>query len=242
MNPEVLSIKSHDKLNLTGLYIKNKKEKGLIILSHGYRSNVRRDLYASTHEYYDMGYSLLLINSRGCESEGKYITFGYQESRDISSWVNYMHKKKPKLKIILGGISLGATSTLMVNNKYVSLMIVDSGYKNAYEEISYVIKHYFHLPAFIFMPMISFYTYLFMEFRLKDVNTFNNLSKIDIPILFIHGYEDDFVLPQNTIDNYNHYKHKKDILIISGATHGMGYLVDRNSYINKIKEFIKKNI
>ena len=26
MNPEVLSIKSHDKLNLTGLYIKNKKE------------------------------------------------------------------------------------------------------------------------------------------------------------------------------------------------------------------------
>ena len=239
MHPKELHIKSNDKLDLSALFIKNDKPKGIMILSHGYRSNVRRDLYASTKEYYKMGYSLLLINQRACESEGEYITFGVKESNDLNLWVNYIHKKYPKLKIILGGISLGASSSLMVNNKYVNAIIADSGYNNAYDEVKYVLKHYFHLPAWLFIGLINIYCIIGADFNLKKANTFDNLSKLKIPILFIHGYSDDFVLCQNSIDSYKYYKNKKDILIIKDANHGMGYLVDKKNYIKKIKDFLK---
>ena len=103
-----------------------------------------------------MGFSLLVIDERGCGlSEGKYITFGYNESKDINSWVNYIHRKYNNVKIILGGISLGASSTLMVNNKNVCAMIVDSAYISAWDEVKYCISHYFHIPGILFIYGIN---------------------------------------------------------------------------------------
>lgn len=236
-----LHIKSFDNLNLSALYVKNKKNKGLIILAHGYRSNIRRDLYASCSEYYKMGYSLLLVNLRGCESEGKYITFGVKESRDINSWIDYMNKEYKYEKIILGGISLGASSILMVNNDHVRAIISDSPFASAYDELNYVIKHYFHLPAFIFMPMINLYAKFFADADINKANVVDNINKINVPILFIHGLSDEFIPHVNTILLYTRYKKDKDILLIKDSDHGMGYLVDRDAYINKIKSFIKVN-
>jgi pimeloyl-ACP methyl ester carboxylesterase len=233
-----INIKSYDGLKLHSELISHKNEKGIIILAHGYRSTKERDLYASLYNYYNMGYSLLLIDQRGCGlSEGKYITFGYYESKDIDKWVDYIYKHH-KTKIILAGISLGASSVLMVNNRHVSCIISDSAYSNAYNEVKYCINHYFHLPGFIFMPMLCFYTRIFAKFSLKKCDTIKNIKNLNIPILFIHGLDDDFVPYKSSIDNYNHYNGKKDILLIKGATHGMGYLVDSKSYLNKIKHFI----
>ena len=234
-------IKSSDGLKLHSIYINHKKEKGTIILVHGYRSTKERDLYTSVYNYYNMGYSLLIPDLRGCgESEGKYITFGYYESQDLDKWVNYAYKHF-KTKIILAGISLGASSTLMVNNKHVSLMLTDSPYKNAYKEVSYCIRHFFHIPSFILMPGICLYTRIFAKFALKKCDAIKNIKKLNIPILLVHGLSDDFVPHKNSMDIYNEYNGKKDILLIPNATHGMGYLVDSETYLNKLKEFLKYN-
>ena len=239
---EHLKIKSFDNYDLNAIFIKNNNEKGIIILAHGYRSTKERDLYASLHEYYSLGYSLLVIEQRACgESKCKYITFGYNESKDLNRWINYIYKKTNSNNIIIGGISLGASSVLMVNNKHVKAIISDSAYANAYDEIKYTIKHYFHIPPFLFMWIINIYCKLFLKVNLLKINTLHNLARIHIPILFIHGSIDDFVPPENTIINYNCYKGKKDLLIIENASHGMGYLVDRNKYIDKLKSFLKDN-
>ena len=237
-NIKKLNIKSYDNLNLTSSFIKNEKEKYILVLVHGYRSTPIRDLYAGLRDYYDMGCSILLIDLRGCLSEGKYITFGYKESKDINSWIDYIHKNNKKTPIILGGISLGASSVLMTNNKNIKLMFIDSPYDDAYNEIKYVINHYFHLPGIIFMPMISLFFRLFIGTKLKKINVYNNLDKLNIPILMFHGLDDDFVPYNNTENIYKYYSNYKDKLLIPNATHGMGYLVDRNNYIKKIKEFI----
>ena len=77
------------------------KSKGIIIEAHGYRSSAMRDLFASCHEYYKLGYSLLLIDHRTSnESEGKYITFGIKECKDIINWIKFINKKYPKSNII----------------------------------------------------------------------------------------------------------------------------------------------
>ena len=95
-------IKSFDNLKLHGIFIENKKSKGIIIEAHGYRSTAENDLFASCHEYFKMGYSLLLIDQRTSnKSEGKYITFGIKESKDIINWIKFVNSKYPKKKVFL---------------------------------------------------------------------------------------------------------------------------------------------
>ena len=48
------------------------------------------------------------------ESEGKYIGFGVLESRDCCLWAQYIAKRfGPDQKIILAGLSMGASTVLM---------------------------------------------------------------------------------------------------------------------------------
>ena len=238
-NYEDIYIKSFDHLKLHAIFIKHNSPKGIIILAHGYRSTKERDIYSSVHEYYNLGFSIVVIDQRGCGlSEGKYITFGLNESKDLNAWVNYLAKKYPTIPIVLGGISMGATSVLLVNNNLVRGMIVDSGFISPWEEINYCIKHYFHIPGIIFLPMINIYTNIIGKFDLKKTNTIKTLKKLNVPILFIHGGDDDFVPSINTDLNYDAYSGPKKLLIIDNANHGMSYLVNKELYVSTIKEFL----
>ena len=239
-NKKELHIKSFDNTDLYGTFIENKKSKYVLILCHGYRSTKERDVYASMSNYYDWGYSILAIDERGCgKSSGKHITFGYKESKDINAWVDYIYKKYKK-EVILGGVSLGASSILMVNNKHVKLIIEDSGFENAYKQVRYTLLHYSKLPLNIFMPFICLFVRIFAKTKLKKVDVNDNLKNLNIPILFIHGSKDDFVPLKNVYSMYEKYNGPKDILVIDDAPHGMGYLIDEKAYLKKIRDFIDK--
>ena len=240
-------IKSNDNLNLHGLFIERKNSKGIFIECHGYRSTAERDLYASCHEYYNLGYSILLIDNRTSnKSEGKYITFGMRESEDIISWINYVNKKYPKSKIILAGISMGASSVLMslkdiTKNMNVKYALVDCVYISAFDEIIYCINHYFHIPGKLFINMINLWCKKIAKFDLKEKNTLECMIDSKVPVLFIHGTDDDFVPYENSKINYDSYNGPKMFISFEGASHGMSYLVDSKKYVNSIKEFINEN-
>ena len=89
-----LYIKSFDNLNLHATYIKAKREKRLLICSHGYRGDFLLDFCYLIEFFLKNNTSLLLIDQRACsKSEGKYITFGAHEKRDLVNWMNYMKKE-----------------------------------------------------------------------------------------------------------------------------------------------------
>ena len=237
-------IKSFDNLKLHGIFIENKKSKGIIIEAHGYRSTAENDLFASCHEYFKMGYSLLLIDQRTSnKSEGKYITFGIKESKDIINWIKFVNSKYPKKKVVLAGISMGASSVLM-SLKYITkemnikCVLVDSGYISPYDEVLYCFKHYFHINGKIFIGMINIWCKLFAKFSLKEENTIECISKSKLPILFVHGSCDDFVPVENTKTNYEKYNGSKEMVLFEKATHGIGYLTNPKKYLEYVKKYI----
>jgi alpha/beta superfamily hydrolase len=191
-----------------------------------------------------MGFSLLIIDLRCCgKSEGNWYTFGYYEHEDLNQWVKYVHKNYKNSKIVLGGVSLGGTISLMVPNinKHVDAIIDDCGFVNAYKQLEYTLDAFFHLPGKIFMPMVNVYYKWFLKVNLRWVDTIESLKNTRVPILFIHGIDDQFILIDNTINNYNSYKGKKEKLFVNYASHGMSYLYDRKAYTEAIKKFIKKH-
>jgi fermentation-respiration switch protein FrsA (DUF1100 family) len=243
---EDVYIKSDDNLKLHGTLIEYKNAKGTIIIAHGYRSSPERDLYASTHEYYKMGYNILLFDQRATnQSEGKYITFGVKESNDIISWVKYLNKKYPKKDIILAGVSMGASAILMSMNRIednmnVKGIIADSAYISGYDEVKYCINHYFKIPGILFIDMINIWCKLIAKFDLKGKNIIRSMRNSKIPVLLIHGKEDDFVPPVNSIITFKKYKGPKKLLLFEKASHGISYLVKPKYYVNAVKEFLSK--
>ena len=236
-------IRNRDNLLLHGIYIDNPKSKKILVLLHGYRSTPNRDVYPSVKDYYDLNYSILIIDQRACgKSQGKYITFGYKEKKDVIVWLKYLNKHYNK-PIVLAGISMGATTALLVPeiyNKNIIAIYTDSGYISGYEEVKYTLKHYFYIPSSLFMPTINFCCKIFAKYNLKDINTLKSLKNIRIPILFAHGDIDDFIPAKNSLLNYKKYQGPKKLLIIKNANHGMGYLVNKEKYLKVVKEIDKE--
>jgi hypothetical protein len=240
-NSKDIYINSLDNLKLKGILIENPKAKGTMILCHGYKGGPVHDLCSSLSNYYDMGFNILLIEQRASNnSEGKYITFGYHESKDLSLWIKYM-KDKYKLPIVLGGISMGSTGIMLClkHNPDIKAAIVDCGFSNGYMEVKYCIKHYFHIPGGLFLPGINYWCNRLGNFDLKKINTVKALEDVRIPILFIHGIADSFVPVINSRINYKYYKGKKDLFLVAEAEHGISYLLEPENYIEIIKEFLK---
>lgn len=70
------------------------------------------------------------------------------------------------------------------------------------------------------------------EYSVKDA-----LSKNQIPVLFIHGTDDDFVPVEMTYENYKNCTAPKHLLIVPGAGHAMSYYMEPSNYENAVKEF-----
>ncbi|MBQ9279708.1 MAG: hypothetical protein IJ215_01485 [Clostridia bacterium] len=241
---EDVSITSHDGLKLHGILIQNPNAKGIMIECHGYRSTAKFDLFTSCHEYYDLGYSLLLIDERTSNmSEGKYITLGIRESEDIIQWCEYVNHRFVGMPIILAGISMGASSVLMAvkdlgEDKNVKAVMADCGYVSAWDEVIYCLNHYFHLPGKCFIHMINFWCLVLAKFSLKEKNTIECIKDAKIPILFVHGEEDDYVPKENSFRNYEEYAGTKKLVLFPKANHGTSYLVDPKKYVKMVEEFL----
>lgn len=71
----------------------------------------------------------------------------------------------------------------------------------------------------------------------KDYSSINAMKTCKVPVLFIHGTDDDFVPVEMTYENYKACAAEKRLLIVPGAGHGMSYILDKKGYEKAVLEF-----
>ncbi len=240
---ELLKIKSYDGLSLVGRYYKNNDSDRTILLFHGYRSAAKRDFACAVKMYYEMGMNILLADQR-CHgmSEGKMITFGVRESRDVVSWTEYILKTFGDKQIILDGISMGAT-TVLFSTRFelppnVKGIIADCGFTSPAEIIGEVAEKKFYIKAFIAVPILNIMCKIFAGLDLKELSTETVLKSNKIPILLVHGKADGFVPCRMSEASYKAASCKKDIYLAENADHGMSYLTDNEGVVRKLEDFL----
>ena len=236
-------ITSFDGLKLAARYYENNTDK-TIILFHGYRSSATRDFSTAVKMYMDFGFNVLLCDQRSHgKSEGKFITFGVKESKDVISWVNFIKEKYNTEKIILGGMSMGATTVLLAvaHNLPHSVkgIIADCGFSSPAEIINIVAKRYFKINAKYLLPIMNVVCLFFGKFSIYKSNTVNALKKSSIPILFVHGDSDTFVPCEMSIKAYEITKEHAKLLLINGADHGISYFIDTITVESELNDFLK---
>ncbi len=245
---ETVTLTSYDGLKLVGEYYPHPNARGTILMFHGWHGSPQSDFGCAMHAYYSKGLSLLLVHQRTQgASEGKYITFGIRESRDVHAWVRWHGERFGReAPIFLTGISMGATTVLMSAGKpydaNVRGIIADCGFTSPWEIIASVVRGR-GLPIYPFVPLMSLWAWVLAGFRFRQYSTIEAVKGLKLPVFFAHGEADRFVPCHMTQAVYHACTSPdKTLLLVPNAAHGAAYLVDRDNYEAQIGAFINRNL
>ncbi len=241
---EDMYITSGDGLKLHATYFPCKGSKKVVICFHGYTSEGLNDYSTLAIFYHANGYNLLLVDERAHgKSEGKYIGFGCLDRHDALLWIHEMIAKHGEdCKIVLHGDSMGGSTVLMTTGlelpPQVKAAVSDCAFTSAWEVFSYVLWNQYHLPAFPVMQISNSMVKRRAGYSLDECNAKIEVSKANIPILFMHGDVDSFVPCSMVYDLYDACKTEKKLVIIEGAGHVESCYKNPQQYEGAIEEFI----
>ena len=242
MPHEEMTITSFDGLTLRGKFYEYAPNAPIELMFHGYRGTAERDLSGGVERCFQLGRSALLVDQRGCsDSEGNVISFGINEHRDCLAWLDFaIQRFGGDVKIILTGISMGASTVLMVSDQdlppNVLGILADCGFSSAKDIIKKVIRQ-MGLPANVGYPFVKLGAKLFGHFDLEARSAVETVKNATVPIIFFHGDGDDYVPCEMSRINYEACTSKKKLVIIPRAGHGLSYPVAPDTYLNALREF-----
>lgn len=218
-----------------------------VIICHSMTANAR-DMAAFAYHFYDLGFNVLLPESRGFgESEYEKTSFGYHERYDVADWANMIAEEDGQASIFLFGMGLGGSTVLMASSlempANVKGIISDSAYANLHDLFKENAKDMYNLPSFPLVNIASTYNGIVNDWNFKDVDVIEEVRNSKLPILFIHGGDDRIVPVEHSNDLYEACTAEgSDHLHISGASHCGSMARKTEKYWMNVDGFILDNI
>jgi len=246
MKCEKVEIKSHDGMTLVGHWMPVDNSKRILIAMHGWRSSWINDFSLGVDFFLKSGCSVLFPEQRAQGgSGGAYMGFGMLERYDCEKWIQWVNKKVgSKFPLYLCGISMGASTVLMTAGfslpANVRGIIADCGFTSARAIWKHVLNHGLHLSYGIHGLGANVLCRKRIQMGNADYTTLDAMRNCSVPVLFIHGTEDDFVPVEMTYENYKACSGEKYLFVVPGAAHGMSYFVDQAGYEKACLDFWEK--
>lgn len=238
-------ITSYDGLRLHALWIPVDNAKGTVLMAHGYRSTMLIDCHLGFELFRRLGWNILVPEQRTHgQSQGRFITFGVKESRDMERWIRYHNQNLSQDPVMLFGISMGASTMLYLADRKlpsnVKGIIADCGFTSPAAILSSVYKNVIHLPPTPSIWAAALFARIIAGFGLWEKDSRKTLSRSRLPVLLIHGKEDGFVPCEMTCQAYEACTAAKELLLVDGAEHGLSFLADGYGYTAAVMGFLKK--
>ena len=242
MPHEDFTITSFDGLTLHGRFYEYAPGAPIELMFHGYRGGAERDLSGGVQRCFRVGRSAFVVDQRCAgQSEGHVITFGVKEHRDCLAWVDFLIRHfGPDVKIILTGISMGASTVLMAGGTDLPLnvmgILADCGFTCARDIIQSVIRS-MGLPPKLSYPFVKLGAKLYGHFDLEEVTPLEAVGRCRVPVIFFHGEDDGYVPCDMSRALYDACASRKRLVTIPGADHGLSYPVAPETYLKQLQDF-----
>ena len=223
---EKVSVTTEDGLKLYGWFIPGENG-ATIMIEHGTPGGRQNGLYEAGF-LNEGGYGILLGSFRAHdESEGELISFGYHEQKDITAWHQYLLGRDdvdPERIGIYGESMGGGTSILFAaGDPGIAALATGSGFALTQEVIEKFIQFELDPPQWItpiLASFIKFWAQREADFRAEDLDTEAVIAEISpVPILIIHGGEDDKIGPDSGKQLFESAAEPKELLWIPEAGH-----------------------
>ena len=247
---EHITIRSRDGLTLHGDFLPAEYQSNkLAICGHGYTGCGLKDCVSIAVFFHRMGYNCLIVDHRAHgKSEGDYVGFGILDRFDMKAWIDCMEKRfEGNAEIVLYGVSMGATIAVMTAgltslSPSVKAVVADCAFTSPYDVFAHILKRDYHLPPFPIMNINDMMCRRKAGYGFRDYSTLDAVQATGVPILFIHGKDDDFVPVWMSEKNYKMCRSPKDILIVDNAAHAASYYENKEAYEAKVKGFLEKYV
>lgn len=239
---ECFSVTSFDGLTLCAKYYEHTPGAPIELMFHGYRGYAERDLCGGVQRCFALGHNAFIVDQRASgDSQGNVISFGINESKDCHAWLEFIISHfGPDVKIILTGISMGASTVLNAAGsplpKNVIGVLADCGFTAPSSIIKKVIRD-MKLPENLAYPFVKLGAKLFGRFDLEEITSVEAVRHCSVPVIFFHGEEDAYVPCEMSRRNYEACVCRKKLVTIPGAGHGLCYPVAPEHYLQEMREF-----
>lgn len=214
-----------------------------VIISHGYTDNRFGSLkYAGI--YLEQGFNVIVYDLRGHGlNEPTYCTYSARERKDLMAIIRDSRERYGHPAVLgLHGESLGAATSVAVLEEKppVDFVVADCGFADLLTVLKGGAKG-IHVPPFM-IDIASVFAKIRFGYSFNDMRPIDSLADNRIPILFIHGAEDSFILPEHSERMSRTTKGYSELRLIPGAPHAASVLTAPDLYKKYVADFIAARI
>jgi len=232
----------NEGLNLYGEYYDFGYKRCAVIISG--RTEALKYGYYFAIPYSANGCNVLVLDPRGHgKSDGNFNTVGFEESKDLIAWVNYIKDTFNIKSFVFHGICIGAGGGIFaITNencpKVIDAFITEGMFPNFMESMKNHLIEY-KKPVFIMKDLIDawmiHYTGHSMKFGPIDV-----IDKLNVPLLMLHSKEDLYSTPEYAQKLFDKAatEHKK-LTWFDHGKHSMLRITATEKYDAEIAAFLK---
>lgn len=245
---ERLVIKANDGVALSADYYEHKEstdasDKKLAMLFHGYRTDPYVNFAAHGCLLWDLGYDLLIVYERGHFPSDGSTSMAVLEQEDLITWTEYCREKFNPVKIVVGGVSMGAATVAYASDKLsdfseVKSLILDCAFLSPYIQLSNECRIR-HLSPGPIMPVVKLCGHIHLKRDIKD-SVLNHLDKTSIPVFVLHGEKDKTVSIEDGEKLYESINSQKSFLKVKDAGHAAALVIGGDEAEKELADFIKE--
>ena len=237
---EEYTVKGYKDYELHVTLVKNPVETDkYVIISHGFKSN-RYGAVKYVDSYMDLGFNCIIYDLRDHgENKKTALSLGQFESEDLEKLIEDSYNRYGNIKLGLHGESMGAATSLMVLAKKpkVDFVVADCGFSNLYDLLH---AAYDVAKVGTVLPSVNIAMKLRYGYDMKKTSPKDALVGNEIPICFIHGEADTFILPENSQVNKAATAEYSELHLVPNAAHAQSReVLGEAEYRSIISDFLK---
>jgi len=240
---KTLSLVSRDEASFEAWVLEPSNPKGVIVACHGYRAN-RLQLVEIAHGLHQRGYAVITFDLRGHGTRPGRCTFGVQNVWDVEAVLGWIDQQPTLRTLPLGGfgVSLGgavAIQTALRTARWRAL-VTDSTYARLFRVVARVVRRDYHLPEIPWAWMTWAGVQLALRCRLARLDPAALAMRARMPLLHIHGAQDQVVPLEEGDLLYQNWQGPKTRWIAPHAEHAGAHGGEPEAYVARVSAFFDR--
>ncbi|MBU4251793.1 MAG: lysophospholipase [Candidatus Omnitrophica bacterium] len=218
----------------------------VVVIAHGFYNSKDAVLLKQLADSLTDKYDVLMFDFRGHGKSSGLYTWTSREEKDLKAALDFVEGKYKKVGII--AFSLGASiaiNTLSHGSKADSLICVSAA--SDPNKVDYQLWK-LNLKGDLAYTLFTAEGWKGRGFRagpfwLKKEKPIDNVAKLNLPILFIHGEKDWVIRPWHSQVLYDKVQSSKKLLIIKNGSHAEYLMKDfREEFLPEVKSWFESTL